>query len=109
MSDVAAISNYHFNIAWRYLRMNGSRRLSVDERTGVAWDAHVKVYIYWGLSLPTLLRDFPFGIQWLKAISRMSLIDPTKGHDVNLRIYADYEALRGLPDYVGKTHERIAL
>lgn len=36
----------------------------------------------------------PFGREWLKALAAMGLVDPTKGRDVNLRIYADYEALR---------------
>ena len=31
--DVAVISNYHFTVAWRYLRTNGTRRLEVDTRT----------------------------------------------------------------------------
>ena len=41
-----------------------------------------------------LLGVLPFGLEWLKAAGGMALIDPTKGRDINLRIYADYEALR---------------
>jgi hypothetical protein len=93
--DVAVISNYHFNIAWRYLRMNGMRRLKVDTRTRIAWDEHVNRYIYWGtIATDKLLGVLPFGLEWLKATGGMSLVDPTKGRDINLRIYADYEALR---------------
>jgi hypothetical protein len=93
--DVAVVSNYHFTVAWRYLRMNSQRRLRVDERTRIAWDEHVTKYIYWGtIATDRLLGILPFGLEWLKAISRMASIKPTQGHDVNLRIYADYEALR---------------
>jgi hypothetical protein len=93
--DVAVISDYYFTVAWRYLRMNGSRRLKLDLRTRNAWDEHVKKYIYWGtIATDKLLGVLPFGLEWLKATSGMSLIEPTKGRDVNLRIYADYEALR---------------
>jgi len=93
--DVAVISDYHFTVAWRYLRMNGARRLKVDLRTRNAWDEHVKKYIYWGtIATDKLLGVLPFGLQWLKATSGMSLIEPTKGRGINLRIYADYEALR---------------
>lgn len=93
--DVAVISNYHFTVAWRYLRMNGTRRLKLDARTRIAWDEHVNRYIYWGtIATDKLLGVLPFGLKWLKATGGMSLIDPTKGRDVNLRIYADYEALR---------------
>jgi len=93
--DVAVISDYHFTVAWRYLRMNGARRLKVDLRTRNAWDEHVKKYIYWGtIATDKLLGVLPFGLQWLKATSGMSLIEPTKERGINLRIYADYEALR---------------
>lgn len=93
--DVAVISNHYFTIAWRYLRMNGTRRLKVDQRTRNAWDEHVSRYIYWGtIATDKLLGVLPFGLEWITASSAMGLADPTKGRDVNLRIYADYEALR---------------
>ena len=93
--DVAVISSYHFTVAWRYLRMNGARRLKVDTRTRIAWDDHVNRYIYWGtIATDKLLGVLPFGLEWLKAVGHMGAVDPTKGRDVNLRIYADYEALR---------------
>ena len=41
--DVAVVSNYHFTVGWRYLRLNGTRRLSLDQknakRVGRACDA----------------------------------------------------------------------
>jgi predicted nucleotidyltransferase len=93
--DVAVISSYHFTQSWRYLRMNGTRRLSVDQRTRIAWDEHVKRYIYWGtIATDRLLGILPFGLQWLDAKGKMSKIEPTIGRDVNLRIYTDYESLR---------------
>jgi hypothetical protein len=93
--DVAVISPYHFNVGWRYLRMNGGRRLRVDERTRIAWDEHVTRYIYWGtLATDRLLGVLPFGLEWLKATSSMADIPPTLRRPVNLRIYADYESLR---------------
>jgi hypothetical protein len=93
--DVAVISNYHFTVAWRYLRMNSIRRLQVDTRTRIAWDEHVNRFIYWGtIATDRLLGVLPFGLEWLKATAHMSSIAPTEGRDVNLRIYTDYEALR---------------
>ncbi|MBI0325476.1 hypothetical protein [Burkholderia plantarii] len=93
--DVAVISSHHFNSAWRYLRMNGARRLKVDNRTRIAWDEHVSKYIYWGtIATDKLLGVLPFGLDWLKAISRAAQMSPTEGRDINLRIYADYDALR---------------
>ena len=93
--DVAVISSYHFTESWRYLRMNGDRRLNVDVRTRIAWDEHVKRYIYWGtIATDRLLGILPFGLQWLAAITKMSNTRPTEGRTINLRIYADYESLR---------------
>jgi hypothetical protein len=93
--DVAVVSHYHFTVAWRYLRTNSVRRMRLDERTRIAWDDHVKRYIYWGtIATDKLLGVLPFGMQWLKARTGMSSIDPTKGRAVNFRIYADFEALR---------------
>jgi hypothetical protein len=93
--DVAIISSHHFNVSWRYLRMNGERRLRVDARTRIAWDEHVKRYIYWGtIATDRLLGILPFGLQWLAATTKMSGTSPTEGRTINLRIYADYESLR---------------
>jgi len=68
---------------------------SSSTRTLNAWDEHVRKYIYWGtIATDKLLGILPFGLDWIKSTSVMGQEDPTKGRDVNLRIYADYEALR---------------
>lgn len=93
--DVAIVSHYHFTVAWRYLRTSSERRLRVDQRTRIAWDEHVRRYIYWGtVATDRLLGVLPFGLRWLGAQTRMSSVDPTRGRVVNFRIYADFEALR---------------
>lgn len=93
--DVAVVSNHHFTVGWRYLRMNGSRRLGVDARTRNSWNDHVTKYIYWGtLATDRLLGVLPFGREWLQASSHMAGLVPTEGREVNLRIYSDYDALR---------------
>ena len=93
--DVAVVSPYHFSVGWRYLRMNGTRRLRVDTRTRIAWDEHVSRYIYWGtIATDRLLGVLPFGLEWLHAISEVAQLPPTLGRSLNLRIYADYDSLR---------------
>lgn len=93
--DVAVISPFHFSSGWRYLRMNGARRLRVDRRTLIAWDEHVRRYIYWGtLATDRLLGVLPFGHDWLKATADMAAFEPTVGRSINLRIYADHDSLR---------------
>jgi hypothetical protein len=102
--DVAVISSHHFAVGWKYLRMNGTRRLRVDIRTRNAWDEHVSRYIYWGtLATDHLLGVLPFGADWLKATSHMSQVDPTSGRSVNLRIYTDYDALRAYQIHGART------
>lgn len=82
--DVAVISNHRFTIAWRYLRLNGARRLKLDQRTRNAWDEQVKKYINWGTIAPdNLLGIFPFALDWMKATTGMGMEDPIKGRDVN--------------------------
>ncbi len=93
--DVGVVSQHHFAVGWRYLRLNGSRRLSLDRKTRIAWDEHVGRYIYWGtIATDRLLGVLPFGLQWLEATSQMALVAPTLGRTVNLRIYSDFDALR---------------
>jgi hypothetical protein len=93
--DVAVVSPHHFSLGWRYLRMNGLRRLRVDQRTRIAWDEHVNKYIYWGtIATDKLLGVLPYGKAWLSATSALSLIDPTVGRDIKLRVYSDYDSLR---------------
>ncbi|MBX3308124.1 MAG: hypothetical protein KF751_18920 [Nitrospira sp.] len=93
--DVAVVSHYHFTASWRFLRANGHLRTHVDEKTRIAWDEHVRRYVYWGtIATDRLLGILPFGKQWLQAINEMNRLAPTLGRDINLRIYADYEALR---------------
>jgi hypothetical protein len=93
--DVAIVSHYHFTVAWRYLRSNSIKRMHVDPRTRIAWDEHVHKYIYWGtIATDKLLGVLPFGKQWIESKTHMTSIDPTKGREVNFRIYSDFESLR---------------
>jgi hypothetical protein len=93
--DVAVISPYHFTVSWRYLRTATTRRMSIDRRTRIAWDLHATNYVYWGtIATDKLLGILPFGEPWLKAISTMALMVPTKDRDIKFRIYNDFESLR---------------
>lgn len=92
--DVAVISPYHFDLAWRCLRafcLADAR--SPRERQAVI--SHRENYIYWGcIATDRILRLMPFSKQWLVASSEMRGVPPTEGRDVNFRIYRDYDSLR---------------
>jgi hypothetical protein len=93
--DVAVISPYHFTTAWRYLRTETARRLSIDRRTRIAWDLHATNYVYWGtIATDKLLGVLPFGSLWLKATTTMASKNPTLNRDIKFRVYNDFESLR---------------
>lgn len=97
--DVAVISHYHFQVAWRYLRSNGNRRHGLKRHQKIAWDEHVSNFIYWGvIATDKLLPLFPFASEWLPAISKAS--SPLIGdREVKVRIYSDCESLRAYQNH----------
>jgi hypothetical protein len=93
--DVAVISQYHFQVAWRYLRANGKDRYKLSPRQKNAWDDHVQKLIFWGtIATDKLLPIFPFARAWAQAALEASKVAAIADREVKFRIYADYEALR---------------
>lgn len=93
--DVGVVSALHFNIAWRYLRMNSGRRYTVDTRTRNAWDEHASKYVYWGtIATDRLLGILPFGLTWMKAATKVAQLRPLVGRSIKMRIYSDFDSLR---------------
>lgn len=93
--DIAVISQYHFDTSWRTLRNLGTDRFKLTPKQIVSLEDHKKRLIYWGtIATDKLLPIFPFGKSWMIAIENMKNFYPTKKHDINLRIYKDFESLR---------------
>ncbi len=93
--DVAVVSYHHFTSGWRYLRSNPHVRAKLEPKARAAWDDHRTRLIFWGtLATDHLLGLMPFGAAWMNAVQSVSLDGPTKGKEINLRIYADYVSLR---------------
>ena len=101
--DVAVISGFHFQVAWRYLRNNGHTRFKLSKAQKNTWDEHLTRFIFWGtIAADKLLPLFPFGQQWLPALTKAS--SPLIGdRAVTLRIYADYDSLRAYQTQSAKT------
>jgi hypothetical protein len=94
--DVAVVSSYHFEVAWRYLRdmKSGYYRLGQGARRSV--DDHRAKYVYFGtIATDQILEHLPFGKEWLIALSEMAKLNPTEGRDIKARVYRDFESLRG--------------
>lgn len=93
--DVAVISTYHFDLAWRALRNLGTNRFKLGTGQRSAVDAHVKNYIYWGtIATDKILPILPFATEWIGALSHIGTVPPTEGRDVKVRIYRDFASLR---------------
>jgi hypothetical protein len=94
--DVAVVSVFHFELAWRRLRNLPPRYLrAMDESQRRALREHVKNYIYWGtVATDRILELLPFAGKWATALSRMEGLGASAGRIVNARIYRDFDALR---------------
>jgi hypothetical protein len=94
--DIAVLSEFHFDVAWRYLRRMPARdyfRLPVPARLAV--DAHVNKYVYFGtITTDRILAHLPFGALWFAAINARSKEQPTLGRRLNIRLYRDIDSLR---------------
>jgi hypothetical protein len=94
--DVAVISSYHFEVAWRYLRTMGSDYYRLGPGAKRSVDEHKTKYVFFGtIATDQILAHLPFGRQWLIALSAMAKKNPTVGRDIKARVYRDFDSLRG--------------
>ncbi|MFA6112453.1 MAG: hypothetical protein WC729_00610 [Sphingomonas sp.] len=91
--DVAVISPFYFQSAWRFLRQGGAIRSKLTLRERGSWDDHKTNLVYWGaIATDRLLPRFPFGAEWRRVLDE---IDSKSGsNSINVRVYNDYDALR---------------
>lgn len=94
--DVAAVSERHFDEAWRWLRDLGPENLPErDELEREMFKWHRRNLIFDGaIATEKLLPRLPFGDKWISALGHAGNQDPTVGRKINVRIYRDFESLR---------------
>lgn len=93
--DVAIVSEYFFNTAWRHLRNIGSDIHKLPPAAKQSVSDHVKKYIYWGtIATDKLLPYLPFGKKWGIALGTMAKNEATYGRTIKARIYKDFDSLR---------------
>jgi hypothetical protein len=94
--DVAAVSERHFDEAWRWLRDLGPERLLERdklEREMFKW--HRRNLVFDGaIATEKLLTRLPFGTKWMSALGAAANREPTVGRSIKVRIYRDFESLR---------------
>ena len=94
--DVAVISNYHFEIAWRALRQVGTDQYKLDEAGQKALAEHKNTHVYWGMfATEKILPALPFGVGWTAASIELAKLPPTEGRDIKFRVYRDAFSLVG--------------
>ena len=91
--DIAVISHYYFDIAWRTIRnIDIHSQPPLVQRFIIE---HRNRLIYWGtIATDKILGLLPFGVQWLKAIEALKTDPIFKDRKISFRLYQDYEALR---------------
>lgn len=93
--DVAIVSGYHFDTAWRYLRQARVSWLSLPRDAQDAIRQHRRSYVFTGtIAANWFLHVLPFGGVWQSALDEMATVPPSEGRDIKLRIYKDYDCLR---------------
>ena len=93
--DVAAISDYHFDVAWTWMRNLGSERFRLPRVAQSSIEQHRTQLVYFGaIASDQIIQYMPFGRLWTEAISYVKGLAPIDGRDVNVRIYRDFSALR---------------
>ena len=93
--DVAVVSQYHFNILWRWMRGLGAAYYGLPAPARNAVDRHRENYVFWGtIATDRLLPHTPLATEWVPALDSMSSVDPTKGREIKARLYADFDSLR---------------
>jgi hypothetical protein len=98
--DIAVISDYFFDVSWRYLRNMGSDIHRLPPAAKQSVNDHVNKYIYWGtITTDRILNYLPFGSEWSKSLEKMSNIKPTKDRVLNARIYKDFDSFRAYQVY----------
>jgi hypothetical protein len=94
--DVAVVSHFHFERAWRRIRnLPPSVRASLGKVQKRSVRSHEMDYIYRGaVATDKILDLLPFAETWVPGLSKMEGIEPSAGRPVRARIYRDFEALR---------------
>jgi hypothetical protein len=93
--DLAVVSEYHFNVVWRWLRSLGAERYRWPREVQYSINDHRERLIYYGIiATDKLLAYTPLGTEWVPALAAVTKGGRTAGRDVKIRLYKDFEALR---------------
>ena len=93
--DVAIVSSFYFNMAWRYLQQLGLSWHDWEPKAKSALEDHRTRLIYWGtIATDKIIQYLPFGKEWVLLSDEMKEVLPTDKREINFRLYKDFESLR---------------
>lgn len=94
--DVAVLSAYRFDVAWRTLRsMSKSKILALPKKQRKAINGHIQAHVFRGtITTDNTLQLLPFNRDWMEALQLMAHRDPTMDRTINIRLYRDADSLR---------------
>lgn len=95
--DVAIVSGYHFELAWRFLRDVGASVYSLPRDVQTAIANHRAEYVFWGTIACEKLLPYilPFGPDWVRALAAIERDMPVNGKPFKVRLYRDSYSLVG--------------
>ncbi len=107
--DVAIMSPYYFDLAWRWMRRLGAERYGLPPAAQQWVKEHEKRLVYWGaIATDQLLQYLPFGPDWVRKLAKLSQDPPADGRTINVRLYRDHASLESyLLDSVRKLRSNV--
>lgn len=88
--DIAVISHFHFELAWRRLREIGAGKYKLDGSGQASLAEHREHHVYWGMfATEKILPVLPFAKEWIHASVEISKKPPMEGREVKFRLYRD--------------------
>lgn len=94
--DVAVMSSYHFELAWKTLRELGRPSAEIPTKSQkYVLRQHREYLVFDGtIAADWILPHLPFGNNWRDALRQSELTLPGDRREVKARIYRDMDALR---------------
>lgn len=91
--DIAVISHYYFDVAWRTIRDIDYSHQPIQVQKVL--DEHRNRLIYWGtIATDKILGLLPFGAKWLNAIETLKSDQLFEDRKISFTLYQDHESLR---------------
>ena len=95
--DVAVVSGYHFEVAWRFLRNVKTQLYSLPRPAQNSIKQHRDEFVFLGTIATDKILPYidPFGPSWVKSLAAIGKDPPVSGRTLNIRLYRDSYSLVG--------------